>query len=100
MDTLIRVLAVVTTVYVVVLVLVLAVALLTILFYLRRIGGTFARIATLMRAVESATTDLNVQLGRVHQDLTAVAGALDRTAEHLGAVPVGTSAEAQRSQVA
>lgn len=100
MDTLVRVLAVITAVYAVVLVLVLAVALFTILFYLRRIGSTFARIASLMRAVESATADLNGQLGRVHQDLTTVAQALDRTAEHLGAVPVSASDESERSQVA
>uniref|UniRef100_A0A7C1K1L0 DUF948 domain-containing protein n=1 Tax=Thermomicrobium roseum TaxID=500 RepID=A0A7C1K1L0_THERO len=100
METLVRVLAVITAVYAVVLVLVLTVALLTILFYLRRIGGTFAQIATLMRAVETATTDLNVQLERVHKDLTAVAESLDRTAEHLGAAPMGAPEVVERSQVA
>lgn len=100
MDTLVRVLAVITAVYAVVLVLVLAVALITILFYLRRIGGTFARIASLMRAVESATADLNGQLGRVHQDLATVAQALDRTAEHLGAVPIPAAGEEEHPRVA
>jgi hypothetical protein len=81
----IQLLAILTVAYVIVLVLVLAATLITILYYLRKIGTTLGQIAAGLQVVESQTEPLADKIDGINGGLAAIASGLGVAAGHLGA---------------
>jgi hypothetical protein len=95
----IQLLTVLTIIYVIVLVLVLAATLITILYYLRKIGATLGQIAGGLQVVERQTAPLaekidgiNGGLGAISANLGVAAGHLAATDELLASVAGATAA--------
>lgn len=78
-------LTVLTVAYAVILVVVLAATLITILYYLRKIGSTLGQIAGGLQVVERQTEPLAGQIGAINGGLTSISAGLSGAAEHLAA---------------
>ena len=74
-----------TVVYTLILVLVLAVTLITIVFYLWRIGSTLAQIGDGLKVVERQTEPLAEKLDQINGGLAAVSQGLSHSADELAA---------------
>jgi hypothetical protein len=81
----IELLTVLTVAYAIILVLVLAATLITILYYLRKIGSTLGQIADGLQVVERQTAPLAEKIDAINGGLGAISTGLHGAAGHLAA---------------
>ena len=81
----IELLTILTAAYAVILVVVLAATLITILYYLRKIGDTLGQIAGGLQVVEQQTAPLGEKIDAINGGLAGIAAGLSGAAGHLAA---------------